>query len=181
MTRIPKAFRMLAIFLPVTLGTAFLLLGQQAPSEESDWPWKVVTEGQVFLNGAPAGKLSDPAPLAKRLGVLTAQGRRSGKIDQYDSPPVLIAADPDISIERISDLTLSVIEGTGEPIIVVPSALEKASGGGKPNPRAFVVSTENVDAAKAKRLTNLTDAEIEAVSAKIVAAVMKATGGTLRG
>lgn len=163
MARIPKPFRMLAALLAVTFGAAFLLLGQQAPSEESDWPWKAVTESKVFINGAPAGKLSDPAPLTKRLGVLFDQGRRAGRIDRYDNPPVLIVADPDTAIGRISELTSAVEEGTGAPVLVGRPALDKSPGGSKPNPRVFVVTTENVDTDKARRLANLTDTELESV------------------
>lgn len=167
MARIPMTFRMMAMLLAVTFGAAFLLLGQQAPSEDSDWPWKAVTESKVFLNGAPAGKLSDLAPLAKRLGVVLDQGRRAGRIDRYDSPPVLIVADPNTTIGRISELTTSIEEGTGVPVLIGKSALDKSPSGSKPNPRLFVVTTENVDADKARRLANLSDTELESIGPSV--------------
>ncbi|MBK7705687.1 MAG: hypothetical protein IPJ30_07860 [Acidobacteria bacterium] len=165
--RIPMPFQILLMLSVLTFGGAYLLLGQQAPSEESDWPWKVVTESKVFLNGAPVGKLSNLLPLTKKIGAVVGQGRRIGKFDQYEYPQVLIVADPDTSIARIAQLADSIVEATGEPILVKRSSLDNPSTGPKPNPLALVVTTENIDANKAKRLGNLPDSELGSVGHRV--------------
>ncbi len=165
--RIPMPLQILMMVAILTVGGVYLLLGQQAPSEESDWPWKVVTESKVFLNGAPAGKLSDPSPMTKKLGLLLDQGRRTGKFDQYDSAPVLLVADPDTAVDRIERLTFAIIEGSGDAILVKGSSLDKSWNSPKPNPRAMIVATGNVDANKAKRLANLPDSEFGSVGNRV--------------
>lgn len=165
--QLPTSAKILLMISALTLGGAYLLLGQQAPSEESDWPWKVVTESKVFLNGAPVAKLSNLSPLTKKLGVQFDQARRAGKLDSYTEPPVMIVADIDTSIGKVADLSWSVIEGTGEPILVTKTMLESPSTGSKANPNAFIVTTENVDIEKAKRLTMLSDSEMSEIGNRI--------------
>ena len=80
--RVPVPIQILAMIVALSLGGALVLFGQLTPSEESDWPWKVVTEADVFLNGAPAGSLSDLTPLGQKFGDLIKQGRRSGKFEE---------------------------------------------------------------------------------------------------
>lgn len=152
-----QVFAMLAA---LSLGGALVLFGQLTPSEESDWPWRIVTEADVSLNGAPAGSLSDPAPLEEKLSALIKQGRRSGKIEEYDTPKVLIVAEPNVSIAGILSIVNSVRKVDGEPIFVGKSSLEKLSKSAKRNPSAIVVATENADPGMVERSAFLSESEI---------------------
>jgi len=158
--RVPMPIQILAMIVSLSLGGALVLFGQLTPSEESDWPWKVVTEADVFLNGAPAGSLSDLTVLEESFGALVKQGRRSGKWEDYETPQVLVVADPDISIGLMATIADVIETGSGEPILVSKRSLEKVSKGSKPNPRAIVVTTDNSDSEMIERSAYLKDTEL---------------------
>ncbi len=164
--RVPMPVQILLMVAALTFGGAYLLLGQQAPSEESDWPWKVVTESKVFLNGAPVGKLGNLSPLSNKLGVQLEKNRRAAKTGNFVDQ-VMIVADPDTSIGRIGELNESIVEGTGEPILVRKSSLDKPTTNPKPSPFALIVATENVDMEKARRLASLPESELESVGHRV--------------
>jgi hypothetical protein len=159
--------KILLLALTLTISGAYLLRGQQAPSEEADWPWKAVTESLTFLNGAPVGRLGNTAPLVKKLGLNLDQARRAGKLDQYNEAPVFLALDPNLAILRIDQLAFAIIEGTGDPVFVRRSSLERAPEQPKPNPRAFIVSSENVDEGMIRNLANKSDEELSAAGNRI--------------
>lgn len=164
--RIPMPVQIILMVAGLTFGGVYLLLGQQAPSEESDWPWKVVTESKVFLNGAPVGKLGNLSPLSNKLGLQLEKNRRAAKAGNFVDQ-VMIVADPDTSIARIVELNESIVDGTGEPILVRKSSLDKPAAFPKPSPFVLVVTTENVDMEKAKRLASLPDSELESVGHRV--------------
>ena len=159
--RIPMPLQILMMFSMLAVAGTYLLLGQQAPSEEADWPWKVLSESKVFLNGEPAGKLGSLAPLSGKIDKIRLAGVQKHLIDEYKLPRVLLVPSPMISIARLAQLSDAITEGTGETILVSRAALNKGTVEPKPNPMAMVVTTENVDAAKAKRLGNLKDADLD--------------------
>ncbi len=138
-----------------------MLLGQQAPSEDADWPWKVVTESKVFLNGQPAGKLSSLVPLADKINRVRFTGLQKHLIDEYTNPTVLLVPSPMISISRLAQLSEAITVGTGKAILVSKAALDKGTAEPSINPMAMVVTTDNVDMAKTRRLANLKDADLE--------------------
>ncbi len=166
--RLPVRLQILVMFSLLTVAGAYLLLGQQTPSEESDWPWKAVTESKVFLNGQPAGKLSSLVPLADKINRVRVMGLQKHLIDQYTNPPVLLVPSPMISISRLAQLSEAITVGTGDTILVSKAALNNGSPEPSVNPMAIVVTTENVDMAKAKRLANLKDADVAAAGNHVI-------------
>ncbi len=155
------SFQILIMFSMLAIAGSYLLIGQQAPSEEADWPWKVVTESKVFLNGEPAGKLGSLAPLGAKINRVRLAGVQKRLIDEYKIPLVLLVPSPAISISRLTELSDAITEGTGETILVSKAALNRGTVEPKTNPLAMVVTTENMDANKARRLANLKDADVE--------------------
>lgn len=153
--RLPVRLQILVMFSLLTVTGVYLLLGQQPQSEESDWPWKVVTESNVFLNGQPAGKLSSLVPLEDKINKVRLAGSQKRLIDAYTIPTVLLVPSPMISISRLAQLSEAITVGTGDAVLVSKAALDKGTTELSPNPMAMVVTTENVDMTKARRLANL--------------------------
>lgn len=156
--RIPA--QLLVMFLVLAAGGAYLLFGQQIASEQSDWPWKMVTESKVFLNGEPVGKLSDPSPIKDKINRVRVQGMQKGLIGEFDMPNVLVVADRRICFAKLADLIFSIQEGTGNVVLVSNSSLDRVPAGQKPNPLALIATTEGVDPNKARSLAGLSNAEV---------------------
>ena len=115
--------------------------------------------------------------LSRRRAAVEAQGRRQAALEASDLQPVrrdfAFLLDADVAAGDVLRAAL----GADRALISEVGVFDVFTGQGVPDGKKSLA----IEVTLQPRDKTLTDAEIEAVAAKIVAAVKKATGGELRG
>ncbi len=172
------------MFLTLVAGGAYFLIGQQTvspiPSEEADWPWRVVTEGKLFLNGAPAGELNNYKPISTKMRNFIDLLYKKRTIGEFERPSVFIVADPMISVGRVAELYTWAQESNGGPFLITNKTLSGLGEGGKPNPQAMVVTTENVDPGVITKLSKQKPGDVETAAPHLYMTLEPTSAATIR-
>ncbi len=103
--------------------------------------------------------------------------RKRGQPDMPSFQPVRRDFAFLVDADRPADALLRAARGADKALIAEVSLFDRYAGEALPDGKVSLA----IEVALQPRERTLTDAEIEAVSAKVVAAVAKATGATLRG